>query len=92
MGQRIRDTLCGTKAILAINYQKIVKNRHLFGNFDPFGDFDLIFGAIKANLKVVEIPVRYRERKYGTTNISRFKNGLQLLAMTAVAFKKFKAW
>ena len=92
LGQRFKDTLCGTKALFKSDYEWILKNRIFFGNFDPFGDFDLIFGAIKANLKVVEIPVRYRERKYGTTNISRFKNGLQLLTMTAVAFKKFKAW
>jgi len=92
LGQRFKDTLCGTKALFKSDYEWILKNKIFFGNFDPFGDFDLIFGAIKANLKVVEIPVRYRERKYGTTNISRFKNGLQLLAMTAVAFKKFKAW
>jgi len=92
LGQRFKDTLSGTKALFKSDYEWILKNRIFFGNFDPFGDFDLIFGAIKANLKVVEIPVRYRERKYGTTNISRFKNGLQLLTMTAVAFKKFKAW
>ena len=92
LGQRFKDTLCGTKALFKSDYKWILKNKIFFGNFDPFGDFDLIFGAIKANLKVVEIPVRYRERKYGTTNISRFKNGLQLLTMTAVAFKKFKAW
>ena len=92
LGQRFKDTLCGTKALFAKDYKWIAKNRKIFGKFDPFGDFDLIFGAVKKNLKVVEIPVRYRERKYGSTNITRFKHGLQLLFMTWVAFRKFKAW
>ncbi len=90
LGQRIKDTLCGTKVILSRNYQKIVKNRHLFGDFDPFGDFDLIFGSAKLNLKIIEIPIRYKERTYGKTNISRFAHGLLLLKMVAFAAKKLK--
>lgn len=89
LGQRFTDTLCGTKVILARDYKKIKKGRHFFGNFDPFGDFDLIFGAVKQNLKVIEVPVRYRERRYGTTNISRFKHGWLLIKMTWFAFQKF---
>lgn len=89
LGQRFTDTLCGTKAILTKNYGKIKRGRRFFGNFDPFGDFDLIFGAVKQNLKVVELPVRYQERRYGTTNISRFKHGWLLFKMTWFAFKKF---
>lgn len=89
LGQRFTDTLCGTKVILARDYQKIKKGRRFFGDFDPFGDFDLIFGAVKQNLKVVEVPVRYRERKYGTTNISRFRHGWLLIKMTWFAFQKF---
>jgi glycosyltransferase involved in cell wall biosynthesis len=92
LGQRFKDTLCGTKAILKIYYQKIVKYRNYFGDFDPFGDYDLIFGAVKQNLKVVEIPIRYRERVYGKTNISRFTHGWLLLKMTWFAFGKFKTW
>jgi hypothetical protein len=92
LGQRFRDTLCGTKVLLKKDYDKIVKGRIYFGDFDPFGDFDLIFGAIKQNMKVVEIPVRYKERVYGTTNISRFVHGWLLLKMTWIAYKKFKAW
>ena len=92
LGQRFKDTLCGTKAILMIYYQKIVKYRNYFGDFDPFGDYDLIFGAVKQNLKVVEIPIRYRERVYGKTNISRFTHGWLLLKMTWFAFGKFKTW
>jgi hypothetical protein len=92
LGQRFKDTLCGTKVLLKKNYEKIARNRKFFGEFDPFGDFDLIFGAIKQNLKVVEVPVRYRERVYGSTNISRFKHGWLLLKMTWFGFMKFKAW
>ena len=90
LGQSIKDTLCGTKVILKRDYSKIVKNRKIFGDFDPFGDFDLIFGAAKLNLKILEIPVRYRERTYGKTNISRFEHGLLLLRMLFPAAKKLK--
>ena len=72
-------------------YEEIVKNRPYFGDFDPFGDFDLIFGASKLNLKFLEIPVRYGSRKYGTTQISRFRHGLLLLKMAAMAYRKLKA-
>ena len=92
LGQRFKDTLCGTKALFKKDYQDIFKNRGFFDDFDPFGDFDLIFGAVKQNLKVVEVPVRYRERQYGTTNISRFKHGWLLLKMTWFAFVKFRVW
>lgn len=92
LGQRFKDTLCGTKALFRSDYQKISKNRKFFGNFDPFGDFDLIFGAVKNNLKVIEVPIRYRERTYGSTNISRFKHGWLLLKMTWFAYHKFKLW
>src|SRR3989344_2604789 len=90
LGQKIKDTLCGTKVILKENYQKIEKNRKLFGNFDPFGDFDLIFGASKLNLKIIEIPIRYKERSYGKTNISRFTHGWLLLKMVWFAAKNLK--
>lgn len=92
LGQRFKDTLCGTKVLLKKNYQKISQGRKFFGEFDPFGDYDLIFGAVKQSLKVVEVPIRYRERVYGTTNISRFRHGWLLLMMTWFAFKRFKAW
>lgn len=91
LNQRFKDTLCGTKALFRKDYEKIQANRHYFGDFDPFGDFDLIFGAIKQNLKVVEIPIRYRERTYGSTNIDRFRHGWLLLRMTVFAFRKIKA-
>ncbi len=87
--QHFKDTLCGTKVISRENYCKIVKLRRQWGDFDPFGDFELIFGAVKLNLKVVELPVRYRQRTYGTTNISRFKHGWLLLKMTFNAYRRF---
>lgn len=90
LSQKIKDTLCGTKAISRKNYLKLAANRHYFGDFDPFGDFDLIFGANKMNLKFIEIPIRYQARSYGKTNISRFKHGLLLLKMTFFAMNKIK--
>jgi ubiquinone/menaquinone biosynthesis C-methylase UbiE len=91
LNQRFKDTLCGTKALFRKDYEKIQGNRGYFGEFDPFGDFDLIFGASKLNLKVVEVPIRYRERTYGSTNISRFRHGWLLLRMSMFAFRKIKA-
>jgi SAM-dependent methyltransferase len=88
--QRFRDTLCGTKVLTKQNYEKIAAGRSYFGDFDPFGDFDLIFGAAKLNLKIIEIPIRYRERTYGQTNISRFSHGMLLLRMLPIAFRKLK--
>ncbi len=90
LDQPIKDTLCGTKVLLKEDYGRIVANRAYFGDFDPFGDFDLLFGAAKQTLKIVEIPVRYRDRAYGQTNISRFRHGLLLLRMTLFAARKFK--
>lgn len=90
LGQRIKDTLCGTKVLLKENYDKIAAGRSYFGDFDPFGDFDLLFGAAKLNLKIVEVPVRYYARTYGTTNISRWKHGWLLLKMTVFAARKIK--
>ncbi|MCB4790631.1 MAG: glycosyltransferase [Elusimicrobia bacterium] len=90
LGQRFRDTLCGTKMIRKKDYELIAGNRSYFGDFDPFGDFDLIFGAVKQNLKIVEVPITYRTRTYGTTNISRFKHGFLLFRMSWIAFKKIK--
>lgn len=90
LGQRIKDTLCGTKALFRADYEIIAANRAYFGDFDPFGDFDLLFGAAKLNLKIVEAPVRYYERRYGTTKIHRFRHGLLLLGMCVIAIKRLK--
>jgi len=90
LNQNIKDTLCGTKVLLRKDYEKIHEGRDFFGEFDPFGDFDLIFGASKQNLKIIEIPIKYRARAYGETNISRFRHGWLLLRMTFFAFGKLK--
>jgi ubiquinone/menaquinone biosynthesis C-methylase UbiE len=90
LGQRIKDTLCGTKVISREHYAALAANRHYFGEFDPFGDFDLLFGASKLNLQVMDIPVRYRSRSYGETKISRFRHGWLLLRMVVYAYRKLK--
>lgn len=90
LGQRFKDTLCGTKVISRSNYLKLTANRSYFGEFDPFGDFDLIFGAARMGLKIVEVPIKYRERAYGETNISRWRHGVILLAMLLFAARKIK--
>lgn len=91
LNQDIKDTLCGTKVLFKKDYDNILKNRAYFGDFDPFGDFDLIFGAAKQNLRILEVPVKYRARGYGETNISRFRHGWMLLRMTAFAYRKLKS-
>lgn len=90
LGQPLKDTLCGTKVLFRSDYSRIKKNREYFGDFDPFGDFDLLFGASKLNLKIVEIPVRYKQREFGETQIKRFSNGWMLLKMCVFAAKKIK--
>jgi hypothetical protein len=92
LNQRFTDTLCGTKVLRKAHYERIAANRLYFGDFDPFGDFDLIFGAVKLNLKVSEVPVRYLARSYGETQISRFRHGWLLLRMVVFAWRKLKAY
>jgi hypothetical protein len=90
IGQSVRDTLCGTKAMWADDYRRLTSQREYFGDFDPFGDFDLLFGASRLGLKIRDIPVHYKERVYGSTNMSRFRHGLLLIKMTAFAAKRLK--
>lgn len=90
LDQRIKDTLCGTKVLYRRDYERVASGRIYFGDFDPFGDFDLIFGAAKLDLKIVEIPIRYRERTYGSTQISRFRHGWLLLRMCLFALRRIK--
>jgi len=90
LGQRFKDTLCGTKVLTRAHYQRVAATREFFGDFDPFGDFDLLFGAARLGLKIVEIPVHYRERTYGTTNIQRWRHGLILLRMLVFAARRMK--
>ncbi len=84
IGQRVKDTLCGTKVLERRRYEQIARARAYFGDFDPFGDFDLLLGATRLNLKVVDLPIRYRARTYGDTKISRFRHGSLLAADGAV--------
>jgi SAM-dependent methyltransferase len=90
IGQQVKDTLCGTKVLLRRDYERIAAARPYFGEFDPFGDFDLLFGAARLGLKIVDLPVRYQPRTYGETNISRWRHGVLLLRMTTFAFWKFR--
>jgi SAM-dependent methyltransferase len=91
LNQRFTDTLCGTKVLRRSDYERLKKGRSYFGDFDPFGDFDLIFGATKLNLRCVEVPIRYAARSYGETQISRFRHGLLLIKMLFFAFFRIKA-
>ena len=90
LGQPIKDTLCGTKVLWKRDYERIAANRSYFGDFDPFGDFDLIFGAAKLNYKIVDVPIRYRERTYGETNIDRWRHGWLLIRMVLFAARRLK--
>jgi SAM-dependent methyltransferase len=90
LGQKLKDTLCGTKVLFREDYEAIARNRSYFGDFDPFGDFDLIFGAAKLNLRMVDLPIRYRARTYGTTNIHRWRHGWLLLRMVVFAARRLK--
>jgi SAM-dependent methyltransferase len=90
LGQPIKDTLCGTKVLWKRDYKIIAANRNYFGDFDPFGDFDLLFGAAKLNFKIAEIPIRYRSRTYGSTNIARWLHGWLLMKMILFAAKRIK--
>jgi ubiquinone/menaquinone biosynthesis C-methylase UbiE len=90
LGQSIKDTLCGTKVLSREQYEIIAANRSYFGEIDPFGDFDLIFGAAKLNLRIVDLPIRYKERVYGETNIRRWSHGVLLLKMVLLAMRRIK--
>lgn len=90
LNQTVKDTLCGTKVMWRSDYLLIAANRTYFGDFDPFGDFDLLFGAAKLNLKIADLPIRYRERRYGTTQIQRWKHGWLLLQMVVFAARRLK--
>jgi hypothetical protein len=90
LGQPVKDTLCGTKVLWKRDHEAVAASRSYFGDFDPFGDFDLLFGAARLNLKIVEVPIRYRERTYGSTNIRRWRHGWMLLKMVFFAAGRLK--
>lgn len=90
LNQRLKDTLCGTKVLWRKDYELIAANRAFFGEFDPFGDFDLLFGAAKLDRKIVDLPIRYRDRVYGDIKIERWKHALLLFKMCGVALMRLK--
>lgn len=90
LGQPVKDTLCGTKVLFRADYEALARNRSYFGDFDPFGDFDLLFGAAKLNLHIVDLPIRYQARTYGETNIQRWSHGWLLLKMVVFAARRMK--
>jgi hypothetical protein len=90
LDQRVTDTLCGTKVMWADDYRRLSARREEFGDFDPFGDFDLLFGATNLGLRIREVPVRYRSRTYGSTNIQRWRHGLLLLRMALVGARRLR--
>jgi SAM-dependent methyltransferase/4-amino-4-deoxy-L-arabinose transferase-like glycosyltransferase len=90
LGQPIRDTLCGTKVLSRRDYEKIKAGREFFGDFDPFGDFDLLFGAARTARKIIDLPIRYRDRTFGETKINRWRHGWLLIQMCGIAFLRFK--
>ena len=77
LGTRLSDSLCGTKLLARHDYRRMTAWRRDFGDFDPFGDFELLFPAAVLGLGIINIPVRYMARTYGSTNISRYRHGLQ---------------
>jgi hypothetical protein len=90
LGQSVKDTLCGTKALGRSHYETIAANRAYFGHSDPFGDFDLLFGAARFSLKIIDLPIRYHERTYGDTNIQRWRHGWLLLRMVGLACRRLR--
>ena len=90
IGQPVKDTLCGTKVLRREDYERIAAGRAHFGDFDPFGDFDLLFGAARLGLRIADVPIRYRDRTYGETNIQRWRHGWLLLRMVLFAARKLR--
>ena len=90
LGQDLKDTLCGTKVLLRSDWERTHSHREFFGDFDPFGNFDLLFGASRLGMKTVEVPIRYRARTYGETSISRWRHGLLLFQMLAFSARRLK--
>ncbi len=88
IGQRVKDTLCGTKVFFKKDLYIISESKRFFGDMDPFGDFDILCGAAYCNLKILDMPVHYKKRTYGAPGVAFFKSGLLLLSMTFVVFKK----
>ena len=87
---RIGDSLCGTKMVARHDFRRMTAWRNDFGDFDPFGDFELLFPAAVLGLGIIDVPIRYQDRTYGSTSISRFSHGLMLLRMTLIGLIRIK--
>lgn len=92
LGQKVKDTACGTKVLSKTHYEPIVRNRAYFGDFDRFGDWDLLFGASKFNLKITDLPIRYHERVYGQTKMQRWRIGYLLVRIVILGLKRLKCY
>ena len=90
LDNRYSDSLCGTKMMARHDHLRMLAWRREFGEFDPFGDFDMLFPAAELALGTIDVPIRYLPRTYGETNIRRFYHGLMLLKMTLVGLWRVK--
>ena len=91
LGQRVKDTLCGTKVLWRNDWERIKPFLGTWGTEDRWGDYELLFGAAKLNLKILDLPVHYQERIYGSTKMTKvFRNGLVMLKMCWHGFLKLK--
>ena len=90
LGVRLGDSLCGTKLFAKKDYDRMTEWRGAFGDFDPFGDFEMLFPGAVLSMGIIDVPVRYRARTYGTTNISRFRHGFMLAKMTLIGLLRIR--
>jgi len=91
LDSRLGDTLCGTKLLARTDFARMVRWRSDFGDFDPFGDFELLFPAAVLGLGNIDVPIAYRARTYGSTSIQRFRHGFMLLKMTLIGLFRVRA-
>ena len=90
LGQRTNDVLSGIKSILKRDYDLLYKRWGFLGFTDPFGDFELLYGAARTGLKIGEIPIRYYPRTYGETKTKLLIHGFYLLKMAAKGYLIFR--
>ncbi len=91
LGQRVKDTLCGTKVLWRSDWERIKPMLGSWGTEDRWGDYELLLGAAKLNLKILDLPVHYQERIHGSTKMTKvFRNGLVMLKMCWHGFLKLK--
>jgi len=83
--QRVSDTLCGTKALLRRDYRSMP----LSGS-DRWGDFDLLFGAARQKLRILEIPIHYRERAAGESKMNVRRDGPRFLRASLAGWRMLR--